>query len=207
MLELCTDFKETLELNKWENWYTDQYLQHFQPSISPACVLSTSQTSGEALSPAMTPTSDLMTSPAASLATIKSDDDNDDHDDDDDDGDDDDGDNDDDDDGEEDDRFGIRFASNTDKDKIITYLAEGNTVADAERLFEIPQSTINVWLSSIKQQSSSTMETSVPDLKQEPIDEDLDFDEHNLNASAFSHPIPSKSKGLTKKSAFCRKVK
>ena len=198
MLELCTDFKETLELNKWENWYTDQYLQHFQPSISPACVLSTSQSSSDALSPAMTPTSDLMTSPAASLATIKSDDD---------DNDDDDVDDDDDDDGEEDDGFGIRFASNTDKDKIITYLAEGNTVADAERLFEIPQSTINVWLSSIKQQSSSAMETSVPDLKQEPIDEDLDFDEHNLNTSAFSHnPIPSKSKGLTKKSAFCRKV-
>lgn len=35
--ELCAEFKETLELNKWvdnETWYMDQYLQHFQ--VSPA---------------------------------------------------------------------------------------------------------------------------------------------------------------------------
>lgn len=33
--ELCAEFKETLELSKWvdnENWYMDQYLQHFQVS-------------------------------------------------------------------------------------------------------------------------------------------------------------------------------
>ena len=181
---MCTDFKETLELNKWENWYTDQYLQHFQPSISSGVLSNASQAPVDALSPAMNPTSDLMSSPAGSLATLKSDDE-----------------------GGDDDGFGIRFASNTDKDKIITYLEEGNTVADAERLFEIPQSTINVWLSSIKQHSSAKRISS-QDLKQEPIDEDFDFDEHYLQTSAFSHNAsPSKGKGLTKKSAFCRKVK
>ena len=206
---MCTDFKETLELNKWENWYTDQYLQHFQPSISPGGVLSSSTTSqvdscssdtGLSPAPTLTPGSVEMLTPSPvtpSSSTIleettvvnTSDDLVNDEDD-------------------EDDGMGITFASNTDKDKIISYLAEGNSVADAERHFDIPQATINLWLSSINQKNASN-EPSVliQDMKQEPLD-DLDFDSQHLHTSAFSHlhsPVKPKNPTSPHKSAFCRK--
>ena len=109
---------------------------------------------------------------------------------------------------DEDDGMGITFASNTDKDKIISYLAEGNSVADAERHFDIPQATINLWLSSINQKNASN-EPSVliQDMKQEPLD-DLDFDSQHLHTSAFSHlhsPVKPKNPTSPHKSAFCRK--
>lgn len=178
--ELCTDFKETLELNKWENWYTDQYLQHFQPSISPGCggLSTTSQTSTDVLSPAVTPASNLMTSPSASLEDsqldlgIKSDDE------------------------DEDDGLGITFASNVDKDKIIGYLSEGNSVADAERLFGISQSTINLWLSSIKQKNSSS--SRLTDMNDEPS-EDL-----QTSPSAFSYVNQPEKSSSNARSAFAK---
>jgi Transposase. len=191
--ELCTDFKETLELNKWENWYTDQYLQHFQTSISPGCGLlnssATSQTSSDAISsPTVTPAPDLMTSPSVSLEDGRQDlgMDSDEEEED-----------------EEDDGLGITFASNVDKDKIIAYLSEGNSVADAERLFGISQSTINLWLSSIKQKNSSF--SRLMDAKDEPS-EDLDLP---TSMSAFSHVDPEKSSGNAgcARSAFSRHLK
>ena len=52
-LELCAEFKETLELSNWvdnETWYMDQYLQHFQvsPAItSPGSSLPDAETDGD----------------------------------------------------------------------------------------------------------------------------------------------------------------
>lgn len=43
---------------------------------------------------------------------------------------------------------GITFASVPDKERVLSYLSDGNTVEDAERVFNVPQSTIQFWKSN-----------------------------------------------------------
>lgn len=56
---------------------------------------------------------------------------------------------------------GITFASVSDKDKIISFLSEGNSITEAVNQFGIPQATITRWLGSIEkkeQQEDTSME-------------------------------------------------
>ena len=116
ILDLCIDFNELLALNNWiehEEWYSDQYQQHFatSPAISPN---------------PLTHQGLLHKSPSTtSLKEL----------------------------GEGAD--GLFMMTKSEKEKVVKYLAEGHTIDEAERHFDIPTNTVHSWLAqaaSVKDQ-------------------------------------------------------
>lgn len=87
----------------------------------------------------------------------------------------------------------ITFASLKDKAQILAYLANGHTLEDAERVFDIPQRTIRFWLDASNPETAEKVE-------KESVAPEQKFE------SAFYKPSWSLYKQKAHQSAFAHYV-